>query len=143
MLINSNLFYLHLLIFALLINVINCNWLRIGSSETNLPHQDYILQFKHQKNQFKKMHTSNLATTAHQHRLNQKNTIAKLLNQSKNDQDVFVNDFISTRLNKIESNQEYDQILNQFNLVQLKFLKRNSNSLAVISEGTQLGKNVL
>lgn len=134
MLINcKNYLYFYLLIVPYLIHLVNCTWLRIGVSNLDLPQSDFIEQFNRQtKNQMKKMHL--ISNKSHEHRSNQ-----RLINSSskyfQNLNDTFLNNLIESK-----SSSEYDSILNQFNLAQLKFIKKNSNSLNIISEGTKLGK---
>lgn len=140
MLIKTNKNYFHLLILFLLINLSTCNWLRLGILGINLPDQEYIEQFTFNHQSFKnhllkKMHPIN---DTHLHRLNHRklnNTITKYLNYSN---DVFLNDF--TKIDKMRREEEYDSILSQLNDAQLKFVKKNPNSLNVISNGVNLGK---
>lgn len=147
MIINYFNYFSHLLIFLYLIHLSNCNWLRLGIAGIHLPDQDYIRQFSQlqstaqvNRNQsVKRMHSVNDSASVHQHRINNKkssnnNSLSKYFSYSDDD-DVFVNDFI----HKATANVEYDSLLNQLNLAQLSFIKRNPNSLQVISSGTNIG----
>lgn len=68
------------------------------------------------------------------------NSIAKYFDYS-NGEDTFLNDVTGSAQSPdaVRQLEEYDAILSQFSSAQLKFIKRNPNSLGVLSEGTSLG----
>lgn len=145
MLINCCYLHLNLLILAFLIHFsnCNCNWLRIGVSEISLPESDYIKQFSARQSrasQTRKMNHSNNDHPSHRKPTSVNNSIAKYFNGS-NDADTFLNDVTGSLQSPeaVKQLQEYDAILSQFSSAQLKFIKRNPDSLAVLSEGTSLG----
>ena len=146
MLINCCL-HLNLLIFAFLTHFsnCNCNWLRIGLSEIGLPQTDYIKQFSPRQSrasQYRKMKHSNENSHPSHRKPSVNNSIAKYLNYLS-DEDTFLND-VSGSLRSAEEVrrlEEYDAILSQFSSTQLRFIKRNPNSLGALSEGTSLGES--
>ena len=143
MLINCCYLHFNLLIFAFLIHFsnCNCNWLRIGLSEISLPQTDYISHYSPRQSrasQFRKMNHPNNENSHPSHRKpSLRSTSQPPVNQSNGDE-TFLNDVTSQSATRLF--EKYDAILSQFSAAQLKFIKRNPNSLAVLREGTSLGE---
>lgn len=145
MLINCCYLHLNLLIFAFLIHFSNsnCNWLRIGISEIRLPQSDYIRQYdprQSRASQSRKMNHS-INDNSHPHRKPFASTNSSIAKYFDYGEESFVNDVTGSAQSPeaLRQLEEYDAILSQFSSAQLKFLKKNPNSLGVLSEGTSLG----